>query len=337
MTFASRTAGALTALALTQGIVTAAQAEPSASDLASARALFKEGRALRERGDVAGALEKFQAAHALGQTPITGIELARTYVQLGRLVEAEEVSLGVSRIPIAVDETERSRVARREAAELAASLTPRLATLIVSIHGLPAGVEPRLTIDGREVPAAAIGEPRQADPGKHVAELTLPNGASVRGEVQVGEGESRALVLEAAAPAPAPVDLVQRNAEDDSPVHYYEPTRSPLLLSTGVTLTGIGLTAGITFGIAALSQKSNLDGACPGQRCGPHEYQALDAARTNAMFSNVGFAMAAAGAVIVAIDVYLRIRGTPAHDAGTPQATLTPDLGPGWLGAHGTF
>ena len=87
MTFARRLV-----LPLVIGCVTLvpalAHAEPTAEDLASARELFKEGRALREKGDLPKALEKLRAAHALGQTPITGLELARTYVLVGRLVEA---------------------------------------------------------------------------------------------------------------------------------------------------------------------------------------------------------------------------------------------------------
>ena len=338
MTFADRASFAIAAAALVTAFVRPAYAEPSAADLASARALYKEGRALRERGDLAGALEKFQAAHALGQTPITGIELARTYVQLGRLVEAEEVSLGVSRIPVASDETGRSVQARQDAAELAASLGPRLATLVVSVHGLAPGVEPHLTIDGRDVPAAAIGEPRRTDPGKHVAVLTLSTGTTVRGEAQVGEGESRALVLEAGAPPPEvqpPPPPV--NATDDADVHYYRAPRSPLLLSTGITITAIGLTAGIAFGVMTLNQRSNLGGVCPNQRCGPSAWDALDTARTNAAFSTAGFAMAAGGAALVAVDIFFRVHGANTPDARAAHATVVPDLGAGWVGAHGTF
>ena len=338
MTFASRAPFAIAAAALVTGSVQPAYAEPSAADLASARALYKEGRALRERGDLAGALEKFQAAHALGQTPITGIELARTYVQLGRLVEAEEVSLGVSRLPVASDETGRSVQARQDAAALAASLGPRLATLVVSIHGLAPGVEPHLTIDGRDVPTAAIGEPRRTDPGKHVAVLTLSSGATVRGEAQVGEGESRALVLEAgthppeAQPPPPPVTTTE-----DTAAHYYQAPRSPLLLSTGITITAIGLTTGVAFGVMTLNQRSTLDVVCQNQRCGPAHYDALDTARTNAAFSTAGFAMAGVGAALVAVDVFFRVHGSNTSDARAAHATVVPEFGAGWVGARGTF
>src|SRR4051812_9895793 len=101
-------AGLILACALTLATRTAYADGPTAADLESARALVKEGRALRASGDVRGALEKFKAGHALGQTPITALELARTYEMVGALVEAREVCLSVARMPVERDETERS-------------------------------------------------------------------------------------------------------------------------------------------------------------------------------------------------------------------------------------
>src|SRR4051794_11445204 len=66
---------------------------PSAADLESARELFKEGRELRQNGDLPRAIERFKAAHAYGQTPVTALELGRTQMQVGDLIEAREVLL----------------------------------------------------------------------------------------------------------------------------------------------------------------------------------------------------------------------------------------------------
>lgn len=80
----------------------------SAADIAQARELFNDGIDRREKGDVAGAIEKLRAAHALAATPITGMELGRTYLAMGRLVEAREVFLGVGRLAVAPQETAKS-------------------------------------------------------------------------------------------------------------------------------------------------------------------------------------------------------------------------------------
>src|SRR5512143_1729383 len=115
MTSSKRIFAALLATALFAPAALAAN--PSAEDFATARALYKEGKDLRAAGDLKGALEKLKAAHALGHTPITGIELARTQVQLGLLVEARETCLGVARLAVESDETGRSADARKDAAK----------------------------------------------------------------------------------------------------------------------------------------------------------------------------------------------------------------------------
>ncbi|MGA2451387.1 MAG: hypothetical protein ABTD50_22245 [Polyangiaceae bacterium] len=61
-----------------------AQEPHSAADIAQGREFFGEGLALRDKGDIAGALEKFKAAHALAGTPISGLELGRAYVAMNK-------------------------------------------------------------------------------------------------------------------------------------------------------------------------------------------------------------------------------------------------------------
>src|SRR5260221_7276029 len=115
----SEGAALVLALAVTFGspMALAQSHTPTAQELETARSLYKEGKALRARGDLRGALEKLRAAHALGNTPVTGIELARTYATAGKLVDAREVCLGIARTAVASDETEKSAEARAEAAK----------------------------------------------------------------------------------------------------------------------------------------------------------------------------------------------------------------------------
>src|SRR5689334_15630072 len=78
---------------------TAARADPTAAEKETARALMAEGRDLRERGDSKSALKRFMAADALMHVPTTGLEVARTQVALGLLVEARETLRTVARLP----------------------------------------------------------------------------------------------------------------------------------------------------------------------------------------------------------------------------------------------
>src|SRR4051812_21621751 len=130
MTSSKRILAAVFALTLSTH---ALAGNPSAQDFATARALYKEGKDLRAAGDLKGALEKLTAAHTLGRTPLTGIELARVEVQLGLLVEAREVCLGIARLAVEPDETSRSVEARKDAAQLAEELRPRISSLRVKV------------------------------------------------------------------------------------------------------------------------------------------------------------------------------------------------------------
>jgi hypothetical protein len=306
-----------------------ARAEPTAGDLASARALFKEGRALREKGELAKALEKLRAAHALGQTPITGLELARTYVLLGKLVDAHEVSIGVARLPVASDETGRSDAARAEAAKLASALEPKLAKLVVSVKGLAPGTSAVVSVDGETVPPEAVGEPRRTDPGVHVAVLRLPSGEEVRARAELKEGESREVELDATALTPPAVAPPPPPAEKKSPE---PPPRSNVLFVTGATVGGFGLLFGATFGIATLSTKSSLVTDCPGGGSGPQHHDELARAQLEATVATVSFVVAGVGAAAMVLDWIVR----PKKDKET-HARVAPELGPGWVGLHGAF
>jgi hypothetical protein len=177
----------------------------SAADLETARALFKEGKELRARGDLRGAVEKLRAAHAAGRTPITGLELARTHALLGELVEAREVALGVARIPVAADETERSAEARAEASRLAEEVRERIPDVTVHLAGVPAGAAPEVTVDGHSLPPPLVGEPFKVDPGLHVIAVAGAGaGAQSSATVTLAERESKHVTLAYAGPAPGP-------------------------------------------------------------------------------------------------------------------------------------
>ena len=142
----------------------AARAEPSApsaADLETARDLFRQGKELRAKGDLAGALEKLKAAHAYAQTPITAVELGRTHVARGELVAAREGVPSVARMRGQPDESENAGAARRAAAETADELRGRLATVEVE-----AAEGDAVTLDG--APAQIVGgvATRKVNPGK---------------------------------------------------------------------------------------------------------------------------------------------------------------------------
>jgi hypothetical protein len=335
MTSSRRLAFALVlAAASLSGVPAYAQAHPpTAQELETARTLYKEGKELRAQGDLRGALEKLQAAHALGNTPVTGIELARTYVLVGQIVEAREVCLYIARMPTAGDETEKSVEARTEAAHLAEELRPRIPTLRVKIEGLPADETAHLSIDGVSVPDAALTEPQKVDPGKHTVAIRVgegPTAREARGAGMVNEGQAGEVTLTVPLKPAVVVPIVGPEAP--------QPRLSgtgPLLVKIGFGTAIAGGALGLVAGFSAINKANGLASECPDNHCvnGSTGASDLEAARTWATVTNVALVVGSAGAVVGLIGLW-RSRSTTARIEG---ATLTPWIGVGAAGLDGRF
>lgn len=311
-------------------------AQPTAGDLETARALYKQGKELRDAGKTREARDKFKAAHAVGQTPITGLELARTHAALGEIVEAREVCLGIARIPVASDETDRSAAARTEAAQLAESLKPRIPALLIRIPTV-LGPPPSVAIDGRAIPAAAVGEPRKVNPGAHEIVVTFPDGTQSRQQVEVKEAETKEVVIPLpppGAPVVAPPATGPVPYQPYPPPTYRErPSRGlPSWAWAGFALAGTGALAGSITGLMAISKSKDLETACPDRKCTPESYNDLDTGRRLGNISNVAWSIAAVGLVIGGAG------WLSTQKASSPgQARVTPWVGLGSAGMEGAF
>ncbi len=300
-------------------------AGPSAQDLETARALYKEGKDLRAAGNLRGALEKLKAAHALGHTPITGIELARTEAQLSLIVEAREVCLGIVRMPVEADESARTVEARKEADKLADELKPRIPS--VRIH-ITSGEPPIVTVDGETVPAEALDQPRKIDPGHHVVTAHVEGGTTVSGAVDVIEGQTGAVTL---APPPAPVAL--KHPSDDKPRERHH-ARLNALSVLGIVVTGAGLLAGAAGGVAALNASDQVKRTCDTNKvCDATSWSVVSGGKVDAAISTIGFAVAGAGVVTLVIGLL-----TNGSNKETTQGVrIRPMIGIGQIGVGGAF
>lgn len=315
-------------------------AQRSATDIETARQLYNQGTELRDKGDLKGALEKLRAAHALGNTPITGVELCKTHAALAQPVEAREVCLSVGRIPPLAGETSRSVDARNEAARIAEEMRAKIAIVRLHITGVPQGREPTVVVDGATVPIAALGEGRAVDPGKHDVSARIGNGPETRSQVDLAPGESKDITLPVTAPpqeaAPVPLPPPGYEQQQGPP-----PKSHSNGLATGAFIVGgIGVGIGAIAGIIALSDKSSLDDKCTNKQCGVPDHDALDTAKR---WGNVSTAFFIVGGIGLATGLIATL-ATPSRSMGqappppAPKAlAITPDFGPGGVGVHGAF
>lgn len=315
----------------------AAFAQRTASDLESARQLYNQGIELRDKGDQKGALEKFRAAHALGNTPLTGIELCKAHAALGQPVEAREVCLGVARIPPMAQETQRSQDARSEAGRIAEDQRPKIGALRLKIKGVPEKREPTVTVDGVNVPAAALNEPRAVNPGIHVITARVGGGAETRATLETREGESRELEL---VVQPPPANEVPppppAGGGGTQPVQPPEKKKSNTFATVSFGVAAVSGTIGLLFGIDALAKKGKLDDACKENACPRSEWERLDDAESSGNAATAFFIIGGVALGVGLVSTLVSSKSSTANNKPN-KPSVTPVLGVGGAGLHGTF
>ena len=228
-------------------------ADPQAK--AKAQGLLTEGSGLYEKGDYAGALEKFNAAHAAYPSPKLMFNIGQAYRDLSRPVEAldafEKFLAG------ALDASpETTADARKSLAELRDNLGR------IRIDCVTDGAE--VSVDGKSVGLTPLTGPIWATPGRHqvtashaLTALALENVEVTAGSVQTVTLRLHPLAVSvaaapatqpAAAPSPANLDL----HEDQRPATASEgwwlgrkwtwvAAGSTVLLAAGAIATGLSM------------------------------------------------------------------------------------------------
>ncbi|AUX19618.1 hypothetical protein SOCEGT47_000700 [Sorangium cellulosum] len=250
-----RIAAITTALALTLA-TPARAADVDPATVSAARALAEEGLDLFDRGQYAAALDKLDRADELIDAPTVGLYAARCLEQLGRLVEASERYLYVSRMPLDASASDVFKAAVADAGKAYKDLRARVPRLAVTVLRAPER-EVQITIDGKPVPPALVGVSQPVDPGEHVVEGAWA-GRVIRREVSLPERNEATIALDFAATG-APVAPHPPPAAG-APVAPRPPPAAggtPLVTQRALGWIAVGTGAaglvagGITFGVAS--------------------------------------------------------------------------------------
>ena len=306
------------------GATNAVAGEPSAADFETARELFTQGKSLREKGDYAGAVAKFRQAFQLAATPILGLEICRTEEKLGRLVEAREACLLAARLPTKANESDNTKKARGEAAAFADALKARIPALVITLQGVPAGVEAVVTIDGEAVPPATIGAPRKVDPGTHHVTAKIGSGPESSIDVAVEEGETKPASLTVTATAVTPTS---------APSTATSSTHHPTWTWIGFGVAGAGVIVGGITGFVAISKAHDLKDQCsPAGDCATSQsHDTFDASKRFGTISTLSFIVGGVGAIVGVAGLLTNVPDRRS------ETTATIVVGPGSVGVAGTF
>lgn len=293
---------------------------PDEAAQSAARTLGSAALELYDKGDYAGALEKFDQAYALYHAPTLGLMAARCEAKLGRLVAAAARYLEVTAIALDAKASDAFRDAKIDAAKERAALMERIPKIIVVVE--PPG-DASVTVDGAALRPEELGVSYAVDPGDHQVEATR-GAIRASSRVSLKQGETQRVALKF-APAEAPAD-------DDPGASQ----RALGWVAAGVGAAGL-VAGAILTGVAA-SQRGDLDSSgCVDRACPPDLEADVDSYNTARIASGAGFiaggALLAAGAVLIFT--------APSRPPSSPTSGRGPTIQPrvGWasVGVGGTF
>lgn len=310
-------------------------AAQSASDLAQARSLYREGLSLEAAADWAGALAKFEAVAKVKLTPQVRFHVGRCKEHLGRLNEA----LGEYRLA----EHEATQQKAKELSEISAAreaLEAKIPKLVITRGQRAAGA--RVELDGVAVGETQIGTEVNVDPGPHRIVGRMPGGAQFENAVNVAEGETKKVELEPpegaadnhmppSAPPPAPV------AEQGTAHVKGGPGALPFIIG-GVGVASL-VASGVFFVLRRGAEKDLEDG-CRGDVCPMRLQDREDAGKRYTLLSEVTLGVGVFGVGFATVLLLTGGHGAEksppaqANRAGVPVSGIDVRVSRGFLGVN---
>ena len=312
-----------------------ASAEPSLSDRETARALMDDGDAKRDKADFKAALKSYEAADAIMHVPTTGLEVARAQAQLGLLLEARETLGRLGRLPPKPGEPAAFAGARKTAESLMAEIGARIPSVtVLATNGEP-GQTTVIVFDNEVVPTAASQVPRKVNPGRHSI-VARSGSLEKKQDIDVAERESKTVTLDLRPAAGRPAD----SGDASSPPRSGAFPLPKILIYGGFGLGAVGIGVGTVTGILSFSKVSDVKKECdPNSVCPARLQSDLDSAKSLGTVSTIAFVAGGigVGAGILGLVLQSKEPSSEAPPAATSKLTLRPDVGPTWMGLHGSF
>lgn len=283
----------------------------------------------------AAASDKLNRAFEILRVPTLGLWSARALAKTGKLVEASERFLLVTRLDVSGDVSVQNQ-AKAEAASEREALLPKIPSLTIDVQG--ASSDAIFTLDGAPLQRALMNVRQPANPGRHMVSVRDGNRVLER-EVTLTEGQRLAVSL----------DMAKAKETNEPPPTFEEPTASPAATTpgessaadqaqspglpvgfwVGVGVAGAGVVTGSVAALLASQKKSDL--SCPGDVCAPSDRDNVDSYNRMLTISTVGFVVAGVGAATAGVFLLTR------PSASAQARHFSPYVGLGSAGVVGAF
>lgn len=308
---------------------------------AAADQLYKEARALAQKGDYATACPKFEASYKLDRAVGTLLNLADCHEHIGKTASAwaewnEAIELA---------KRNKDDVREKFATKRRNQIEPKLARLKVEVTNPVASLS--VYRDQSLLADATYNTALPIDPGEH--EISVRRGDQVlkREPVTTKQGETSTVsfdlkALDEATPAtetppPPPTTTAPPSATAPPPPPPATPPPSSSQKTIGFVVGGAGVLALLVAGgleIAALSKKSKADepDQCVNNYCSPNGFKTVDDAKN---LATIGQWVGVGGVLLTAVGATL-ILTSPSTEAPKTGRKRQPRLhAGGWMAPTG--
>jgi hypothetical protein len=296
---------------------------------AEAERRFESGLEWMKAGDYVVACPLIAESYRLDPLPGVLFTLAECEALWGKLASALEHYTSFIGSLTSMDAARRAVYEERLGIALVQSTSLGVTAPEVSIDVAPESPKDlKVRLNGRLVPATSYGVGQKVDPGEYL--ITAESGQQqvwLR-RIKVTE-RSRARIEVRVTPRGSATPKAPR-ATQPGP-NRSSVRREVAYISGGVGL--LGLACGAVAGALALAQKSSVDQNCPDHVCNVEGRRALDTARTEAMVSNVGFAVGLLGVAAASV-VWFAWPSAEQHQGQSPSAARRGAVRIGVAAAH---
>jgi hypothetical protein len=323
--------------------------DAAAQDIAQARQLGGQAQAAFDAGNFAESEKLWAAAAKLyPQAPTLTLGLARTQAKTGKYVAAQE---GYNKIIREWGNNPSPPPAFKDAVEAAkaevGAVSAKVGTVVVNVEG-PAN--PVVTIDGVNVPTAALGLKRPVDPGTHIVKATADGYKPAEAPFTVSEGGNADAKVkmeklpEGAVVAPVPGAGPAPGGEPGADTGPKGGSSQKTMAYVAFGVGGAGLVVGAITGLIALGKAGDLKDKCPDNKCPDAAAQDdIDSYKSVGTISTIGFIIAGVGGITGAVLLFTAPKDTASAGSSryatvpTKGVTLSPYFGGTSAGVTGRF
>lgn len=327
--------GAALTLAVLGGVPSTAHADPESD----AKDLFARARDLRSKNDCAGAVPLFRKAYAVYPNGLGSLRnVAECEEALGHYASAKRAWLDIKRALITMSQDRKYEGWDKDAADAAARLQPKVATVYVDVTlktpttegpaNDKSGVD--IFMNGESLGATLVGTPLDRDPGQYKVRVEAQYAEPAETDVVLAAGDVKHVALRIAQNPPA-----KSIGVTEAPPATIDNGKGKR--TAGFVLMGVGGAALIGSLVTFLvrgSAKSDVDRQCHDNVCPTSLQDTVDRGKTMSTLTSILFPV---GLVAAGAGVGLYVWGNSEKNAALPTTGLLLTPAPGGAAATWRF